>query len=94
MPFWCFSGISLFLWGLIYLYVPETEGKTLEEIQLELRKGTGVGSKGKTTTTTTSPFLVVQQKAWQDKEVSQEKEKPMVIARDDGSTIGAAERRY
>ncbi|XP_058805207.1 facilitated trehalose transporter Tret1-2 homolog isoform X2 [Phymastichus coffea] len=36
-PFWCFAAITAFLWLLIYLFVPETEGKSLEEIQMELR---------------------------------------------------------
>ncbi|GAB1863913.1 Sugar transporter ERD6-like 4 [Camponotus japonicus] len=37
-PLWAFSAITFLIWVLIYLFVPETEGKTLEEIQLELRK--------------------------------------------------------
>lgn len=41
MPFWCFSGISLLLWLLIYLFVPETEGRSLEEIQMELKQPRG-----------------------------------------------------
>ncbi|XP_012540340.1 facilitated trehalose transporter Tret1 isoform X1 [Monomorium pharaonis] len=36
-PLWTFSAITFLIWILIYLFVPETEGKTLEEIQLELR---------------------------------------------------------
>lgn len=37
VPFWCFAAVTSFLWLLIYLFVPETEGKSLEEIQMELR---------------------------------------------------------
>lgn len=37
MPFWCFSLVTLVLWWLMYVYVPETEGKSLEEILIELR---------------------------------------------------------
>ncbi|XP_050447744.1 facilitated trehalose transporter Tret1-like isoform X1 [Cataglyphis hispanica] len=37
-PLWVFTAITFLIWVLIYLFVPETEGKTLEEIQLELRK--------------------------------------------------------
>lgn len=36
-PIWAFTMITFLVWILIYRYVPETEGKTLEEIQLELR---------------------------------------------------------
>ncbi|XP_044014253.1 facilitated trehalose transporter Tret1-2 homolog [Aphidius gifuensis] len=35
-PFWIFTGITFILWILIYLYVPETEGKSLAEIQIML----------------------------------------------------------
>ncbi|KAK9308701.1 hypothetical protein QLX08_001422 [Tetragonisca angustula] len=35
-PLWVFTVITFFIWLLIYRYVPETEGKTLEEIQMEL----------------------------------------------------------
>lgn len=37
MPLTAFAAITLLIWILIYRYVPETEGKTLEEIQIELR---------------------------------------------------------
>ena len=37
MPITVFTGITFLIWILIYRYVPETEGKTLEEIQIELR---------------------------------------------------------
>lgn len=37
LAFWSFSAITLILTQLIYLYVPETEGKSLEEIQKELK---------------------------------------------------------
>ncbi|XP_076170600.1 trehalose transporter 1-like protein [Ptiloglossa arizonensis] len=37
MPITVFTVITLLIWILIYRYVPETEGKTLEEIQIELR---------------------------------------------------------
>ncbi|XP_043461150.1 facilitated trehalose transporter Tret1-like [Leptopilina heterotoma] len=37
LSFWSFSVITLILTYLIYLYVPETEGKSLEEIQTELK---------------------------------------------------------
>ncbi|KAL6442716.1 hypothetical protein ACFW04_002659 [Cataglyphis niger] len=37
-PLWVFTAITFLIWVLIYLFVPETEGKTLEEIQLELRR--------------------------------------------------------
>nr|XP_012143664.1 PREDICTED: facilitated trehalose transporter Tret1-like [Megachile rotundata] len=37
MPMFSFTVITFLLWLLIYRYVPETEGKTLEEIQTELR---------------------------------------------------------
>ncbi|XP_033340075.1 facilitated trehalose transporter Tret1 [Megalopta genalis] len=37
MPIAAFTTITFFIWILIYRYVPETEGKTLEEIQIELR---------------------------------------------------------
>ncbi|XP_067213371.1 facilitated trehalose transporter Tret1-like isoform X2 [Linepithema humile] len=36
-PLWTFAAITFLIWILIYLFVPETEGKTLEEIQLELQ---------------------------------------------------------
>ncbi|XP_066590321.1 facilitated trehalose transporter Tret1-like isoform X2 [Prorops nasuta] len=35
-PLWVYTIITFILWILLYLFVPETEGKTLEEIQLEL----------------------------------------------------------
>ncbi|CAD1478816.1 unnamed protein product, partial [Heterotrigona itama] len=35
-PIWVFTVITFLIWLLIYRYVPETEGKTLEEIQIEL----------------------------------------------------------
>ncbi|XP_026668279.1 facilitated trehalose transporter Tret1-2 homolog [Ceratina calcarata] len=38
MPMTVFTVITCIIWVLIYRYVPETEGKTLEEIQIELRK--------------------------------------------------------
>lgn len=38
MPVLAFTVITLLIWLLIYRYVPETEGKTLEEIQIELRR--------------------------------------------------------
>ncbi|XP_020719231.2 facilitated trehalose transporter Tret1-like [Bombus affinis] len=38
MPILVFAVITLLIWLLIYRYVPETEGKTLEEIQIELRR--------------------------------------------------------
>ncbi|XP_051162550.1 facilitated trehalose transporter Tret1-like [Leptopilina boulardi] len=37
LAFWSFSVITLLVTYLIYLYVPETEGKSLEEIQTELK---------------------------------------------------------
>ncbi|XP_076758947.1 trehalose transporter 1-like protein [Xylocopa sonorina] len=37
MPVTMFTVITFLIWLLIYRYVPETEGKTLEEIQIELR---------------------------------------------------------
>ena len=37
VPFLFFAGVTSFLSILIYLLVPETEGKSLEEIQMELR---------------------------------------------------------
>ncbi|XP_017755021.1 PREDICTED: facilitated trehalose transporter Tret1-like [Eufriesea mexicana] len=37
MPISMFTVITFLIWLLIYRYVPETEGKTLEEIQIELR---------------------------------------------------------
>ncbi|KAL2719665.1 facilitated trehalose transporter Tret1-like [Vespula squamosa] len=37
VPLWTFAGITMILWILIYFFVPETEGKTVEEILLELR---------------------------------------------------------
>ncbi|CAL7935376.1 unnamed protein product [Xylocopa violacea] len=37
MPITMFTVITFLIWLLIYRYVPETEGKTLEEIQIELR---------------------------------------------------------
>ncbi|XP_017787794.1 PREDICTED: facilitated trehalose transporter Tret1-like [Habropoda laboriosa] len=37
MPMLAFTAITVLIWLLIYRYVPETEGKTLEEIQMELR---------------------------------------------------------
>ncbi|XP_034181689.1 trehalose transporter 1-like protein [Osmia lignaria lignaria] len=37
MPMFAFTAITAFVWLLIYRYVPETEGKTLEEIQTELK---------------------------------------------------------
>jgi hypothetical protein len=36
-PLWTFTAITFLVWMLIYLFVPETEGKTLEEIQMDLR---------------------------------------------------------
>ncbi|XP_076634849.1 facilitated trehalose transporter Tret1-2 homolog isoform X1 [Colletes latitarsis] len=38
VPISIFTVITFFIWILIYRYVPETEGKTLEEIQIELRE--------------------------------------------------------
>ncbi|XP_076244401.1 facilitated trehalose transporter Tret1 [Calliopsis andreniformis] len=38
MPITIFAAITVLVWILIYRYVPETEGKTLEEIQIELRR--------------------------------------------------------
>lgn len=37
-PIWIFTMITILVWALIYRYVPETEGKTLAEIQIELRQ--------------------------------------------------------
>ncbi|XP_012279387.1 facilitated trehalose transporter Tret1-2 homolog [Orussus abietinus] len=37
-PFWVFSVITTVLWALIYFFVPETEGKSLQEIQMELAR--------------------------------------------------------
>lgn len=37
-PIWIFTMITFLVWALIYRYVPETEGKTLAEIQIELRQ--------------------------------------------------------
>nr|KAF7404091.1 hypothetical protein H0235_014785 [Vespula pensylvanica] len=37
VPMWTFTVITMVLWILIYFFVPETEGKTLEEILLELK---------------------------------------------------------
>ncbi|XP_076645634.1 trehalose transporter 1-like protein [Halictus rubicundus] len=37
VPIVAFTAITSLIWILIYQYVPETEGKTLEEIQIELR---------------------------------------------------------
>lgn len=36
-PLWTFTAITFLVWVLIYLFVPETEGKSLEEIQMDLR---------------------------------------------------------
>lgn len=44
-PFWAFTVITLILWILIYLYVPETEGKSLEEIQNILHRKINVPDK-------------------------------------------------
>ncbi|KYN08621.1 Facilitated trehalose transporter Tret1, partial [Cyphomyrmex costatus] len=44
-PLWTFTAITFLVWVLIYLFVPETEGKTLEEIQLELRAGESTREK-------------------------------------------------
>ncbi|KAG7187772.1 hypothetical protein KM043_016812 [Ampulex compressa] len=41
VPFWTFAVITFLIWTLIYRYVPETEGKSLEEIQMELRRKPG-----------------------------------------------------
>ncbi|XP_054013330.1 facilitated trehalose transporter Tret1-like isoform X1 [Hylaeus anthracinus] len=38
LPITVFTAITFIMWILIYRYVPETEGKTLEEIQIELRR--------------------------------------------------------
>ncbi|KAK2576160.1 hypothetical protein KPH14_007487 [Odynerus spinipes] len=37
VPLWSFTVIIMIIWVLIYFFVPETEGKTLEEIQLDLK---------------------------------------------------------
>ncbi|XP_014487059.1 PREDICTED: facilitated trehalose transporter Tret1-like [Dinoponera quadriceps] len=37
VPLWTFTAITFLIWVLIYLFVPETEGKTLEQIQLQLQ---------------------------------------------------------
>ncbi|XP_015438906.1 PREDICTED: facilitated trehalose transporter Tret1-2 homolog [Dufourea novaeangliae] len=42
MPMLVFMAITCFVWILIYRFVPETEGKTLEEIQIELRGKHGI----------------------------------------------------
>lgn len=38
VPIWTFSLLGMLLWILIYKFVPETEGKSLAEIQMDLRK--------------------------------------------------------
>ncbi|XP_011137571.1 facilitated trehalose transporter Tret1 [Harpegnathos saltator] len=37
VPLWIFTAVTLLIWLLIYLFVLETEGKTLEQIQLQLQ---------------------------------------------------------
>ncbi|KAI4499671.1 hypothetical protein M0802_005241 [Mischocyttarus mexicanus] len=37
VPMWIFTMITMILWILIYFFVPETEGKTVEEILLNLK---------------------------------------------------------
>ncbi|XP_015589087.1 facilitated trehalose transporter Tret1 [Cephus cinctus] len=36
VPMWTLASLTIVIWIFIYLYVPETEGKTLEDIQKEM----------------------------------------------------------
>ena len=44
VPFWCFTGVNIIILVLGYLFVPETEGKSIEQILLEL-KGENIKTK-------------------------------------------------
>jgi predicted MFS family arabinose efflux permease len=37
--FWLYSTIGIIAWVFVYFLVPETKGKSLEEIEMELRAG-------------------------------------------------------
>jgi lysylphosphatidylglycerol synthetase-like protein (DUF2156 family) len=37
VPLWIFTAVTFLIWVLIYLFVPETEGKSLEQIQSQLQ---------------------------------------------------------
>lgn len=40
VTFWLFAGINLLAWGFVWRFVPETKGRSLEEIEASLHSGT------------------------------------------------------
>jgi major inositol transporter-like SP family MFS transporter len=38
--FWLFAGMNLLAWGFVWRFVPETKGRSLEEIEASLQNGT------------------------------------------------------
>ena len=42
--FWLYGGITVFAWLFAYFKVPETKGKTLEQIEEFWRSGTKAGA--------------------------------------------------